>query len=119
MRWTLHLTAEVPCGSCGILIPPGTPIALLMAGRVRPGDPLKLCGLPRCEVCVGQLADPVEIDLERFRLEREAADAAAPPAVLPAPRYRHVPHRRPMTAAAAMADSFDPKLAAAHDWEKR
>ena len=110
MQWTVAIVDET-CGACGALLPPDQPIALYTTLR-------KI----RCVSCAEKLGHPLnphEIDLERFRVEKDRLDSTITRAMgAPAPFIRHQ-LRRPMKSSAEMAEElrhvFDPKAAASGD----
>jgi len=60
MHWTVAY-ARRSCGHCGAAIAADVPFATFTVRR-----------LVRCASCAGVPVDEAEVDLERFRLEREA-----------------------------------------------
>ncbi len=73
--------------------------------------------LVRCDACAEELGFPVdhvEVDHERFRLEREA-DAEPARIVRPPSPVRPVPVRQPLPLSAIAGSFFDHKNAAAND----
>jgi len=109
MIWTVAIVDET-CGRCSTPIPPDQPMATLTALR-------KI----RCVACAAALGFPLnaaEIDLERFRIEKDRLDVAAISSIGRTPVRRHE-LRRPMRSSAEMSEElrhvFDPKVAASGD----
>lgn len=101
--WTVRaINAE--CGRCQAPIPAGEPIAFLPRTKRW-----------RCASCLQQPVDWNEIELERWRLEKEAAVAQWPADSVAAPAVRLPPVRRPTRLSEVAAAVFDPKSAAAGD----
>lgn len=101
--WTV-LTLNTECGRCRVAIAAGEPIAYLPKTRKW-----------RCASCLQQPVDWNQIELERWRLEKEAALAQGPAGSSAAPVVRLPPIRRPSRLSELAAAVFDPKSAAAGD----
>lgn len=105
MTWTVDPRVAHPCGGAsGCVIPAGEPIAVAWQSPTHPWRRLL-----RCAQHAGAPVNTEEVENERWRLEREAAQATEPRQV--APPVPRAP--RPVSRWSAVSDlvaTVDPRL---------